>query len=66
MKTQSFKAKQVDATAKFSTSLKSSINRDEDSDNIEVSRQHIQGQHSAQNIENKHQQLREFFQLFLS
>ena len=27
---------------------------------------HIQGQYSAQNVENKHQQLREFFQLFLS
>jgi len=30
VKNQSFKARQVDVTAKFSTSLKSSINRDED------------------------------------
>ena len=32
-KNQSFKARQVDVTAKFSTSLKSSINRDEDLEN---------------------------------
>jgi len=66
VKNQSFKARQVDVTAKFSTSLKSTINRDEDLENI--SRQHtrIQGQHSVQNVENKHQQLREFFQLFIS
>ena len=33
VKNQSFKARQVDVTAKFSTSLKSSINRDEDLEN---------------------------------
>ena len=67
VKNQSFKARQVDVTAKFSTSLNSSINRDEDLEKNK-SRQHtrIQDQYSAQNVENKHQQLREFFQLFLS
>jgi len=65
MKNQSFKARQVDVTAKFSTSLNSSINRDEDLEN-NITRQHtrIQGQYSAQNVENKHQQLREFFNCF--
>jgi len=33
VKNQSFKARQVDVTAKFSTSLKSSINRDEELEN---------------------------------
>ena len=33
VKNQSFKARQVDVTAKFSTSLNSSINRDEDLEN---------------------------------
>jgi len=33
VKNQSFKARQVDVTAKFSTFLKSSINRDEDLEN---------------------------------
>jgi len=65
VKNQSFKARQVDVTAKFSTSLKSSINRDED---LENKKQDIQtkGQYSVQNVVNKHQQLREFFQLFIS
>jgi len=65
VKNQSFKSRQVDVTAKFSTSLKTSIYRDED---LENTYRHIQekGQYSAQNVENKHQQLREFFQLFLS
>jgi len=65
VKNQSFKARQVDVTAKFSTSLKSSINRDED---LENKKQDIQtkGQYSMQNVVNKHQQLREFFQLFIS
>ena len=66
VKNQSFKARQVDVTAKFSTSLNSSINRDEDLENIHVYRLTSKGQYSAQNVENKHQQLREFFQLFLS
>jgi len=33
VKNQSFKARHVDVTAKFSTSLNSSINRDEDLEN---------------------------------
>jgi len=69
VKNQSFKSRQVDVTAKFSTSLNSSINRDEDLENAsKKTRQHTrkQGQYSAQNVENKHQQLREFFQLSLS
>jgi len=33
VKNQSFKARQVDVKAKFSTSLNSSINRDEDLEN---------------------------------
>jgi len=33
VKNQSFKSRQVDVTAKFSTSLNSSINRDEDIEN---------------------------------
>jgi len=66
VKNQSFKARQVDVTAKFSTSLKSSINRDEDLENKETTHTHIQGQYSVQNVVNKHQQLREFFQLFIS
>ena len=67
VKNQSSKSRQVDVTAKFSTSLNSSINRDEDLENART-RQYtrIQGQHSMKNVENKHQQLREFFQLFLS
>jgi len=65
VKNQSFKARQVDVTAKFSTSLNSSINRDEDLENISLDIQ-AKGQYSVQNVENKHQQLREFFQLFIS
>ena len=60
VKNQSFKARQVDVTAKFSTFLNSSINRDEDIEKIHT---HIQGQYSVQKRRNKHQQLREFFQL---
>ena len=69
VKNQSFKSRQVDVTAKFSTSLNSSINRDQDLENKKKrTRQYtrIQGQHSVKNVENKHQQLREFFQLFIS
>ena len=67
VKNQSFKARQVDVMAKFSTSLKSSINRAEDLEYIETNiHTHIQDQYSVQNIVNKHQQLREFFQLFIS
>ena len=36
VKNQSFKARQVDVTAKFSTSLNSSINRDEDLEKINI------------------------------
>ena len=54
---------QVDVTAKFSTSLNSSINRDEDLENIYTSRHTSKGQYSVQKRRNKHQQLREFFQL---
>jgi len=67
VKNQSFKARQVDVTAKFSTSLNSSINRDEDIENNYIDiHTRIQGEHSVQNVVNKHQQLREFFQLFIS
>jgi len=66
VKNQSFKARQVDVTAKFSTSLNSSINRDEDLENKDVSRQQAKANTLCKNVENKHQQLREFFQLFLS
>ena len=48
IKNQSFKARQVDVTAKFSTSLNSSINRDEDSENIYESRHSSKGQYSVQ------------------
>ena len=59
-------SRQVDVTAKFSTSLKSSINRDKDlENNIHLDIQ-AKGQYYVQNVENKHQQLREFFQLFIS
>ena len=65
MKNQSFKARHVDVTAKFSTSLNSSINRDED---LENKNRYLDIQAKAntlcKNVENKHQQLREFFQLF--
>ena len=48
-------ARQVDVTAKFSTSLKSSINRDEDLENqrntIDIYKQ--KGQYSVQNVVNK-------------
>jgi len=40
VKNQSFKARQVDVTTKFSTSLKSSINRDEDLENKELDNTH--------------------------
>jgi len=66
VKNQSFEARQVDVTAKFSTSLNSSINRDDDLENNNNTHTYIKGQYSAQNIVNKHQQLREFFQLFIS
>jgi len=36
VKNQSFKARQVDVTTKFSTSLKTSIYRDEDLENIQL------------------------------
>jgi len=36
VKNQSFKARQVDVTAKFSTSLNSSINRNEDLENRNI------------------------------
>jgi len=67
VKNQSFKARHVDVTAKFSTSLNSSINRDEDLENKEK-KLDIQAKANTlcKNVENKHQQLREFFQLFLS
>jgi len=66
VKNQSFKARQVDVTAKFSTSLNSSINRDEDLENNKNLDIQAKGQHSVQNVVNKHQQLRKFFQLFIS
>ena len=66
VKNQSFKARHVDVTAKFSTSLNSSINRDEDLENKYTSRQQAMANTLCKNVENKHQQLREFFQLFLS
>jgi len=40
VKNQSFKARQVDVMAKFSTSLKSSINRDEDLENKKLDNIH--------------------------
>ena len=40
VKNQSFKARQVDVTAKFSMSLKTSIYRDEDLENKKKTRQH--------------------------
>ena len=46
-------ARQVDVTAKFSTSLKSSINRDEDLENIEQEPYKQKGQYSVQNVVNK-------------
>ena len=48
VKNQSFKARHVDVTAKFSTSLNSSINRDEDLEKIEESRHTSKGQYSVQ------------------
>ena len=69
VKNQSFKSRHVDVTAKFSTSLNSSINRDEDLENkVRVK----EDTHTYTRLilcakrRNKHQQLREFFQLFLS
>jgi len=60
-------ARQVDVTAKFSTSLKSSINRNED---LENKKQEPYKQKKANTLcktsKTKHQQLREFFQLFIS
>ena len=53
VKNQSFKARQVDVTAKFSTSLNSFINRDEDFENNEESRHSSKGQYSMQNFVNK-------------
>ena len=56
---------QAVVTANVSTSLNSSINRDEDLENIYISiHTHIQGQYSVRKRRNQHQQLREFFQLF--
>ena len=68
MKNQCFKARHVDVTAKFSTSLNSSINRDEDLENkyIDISRHTSKGQYSAQNVENKHQQLKRILPIVLS
>ena len=48
VKNQSFKSRQVDVTAKFSTSLNSSINRDEDLENKENLDIQDKGQYSAQ------------------
>ena len=52
--------------AKFSTSLNSSINRDEDLENKNNLDIQAKAYTLCKNVENKHQQLREFFQLFLS
>ena len=46
VKNQSFKKDKIDATAKFPTSLNSSINRDEDLENIHTYT-HVKGQHSV-------------------
>jgi len=47
-------ARQVDVTAKFSTSLKSSINRNEDLENKKQEPyKQKKGQYSVQNVENK-------------
>ena len=65
VKNQSFKARQVDVTAKFSMSLKSSIYKDKDLKN--KTRAHTRPILSVKNVvKTKHQQLREFFQLFIS
>jgi len=48
VKNQSFKARQVDVTAKFSTSFNSSINRDEDLENKKESIHSSKGQYSVQ------------------
>jgi len=53
VKNQSFKARQVDVTAKFSTSLKTSINRDEDLENKNLDIHKQEGQYSVQNVVNK-------------
>ena len=66
VKNHSFKARQVDVTVKFSTSLNSSINRDEDLENMQYLDIQAKANTLCKNVENKHQQLREFFQLFLS
>jgi len=60
-------ARQVDVTAKFSTSLKSSINRDEDLENkndLDIHKKKVNT--LCKTSYTKHQQLREFFQLFIS
>jgi len=46
-------ARQVDVTAKFPTSLNSSINRDEDLENKKRLKIKQKGQHSVQNVEYK-------------
>ena len=51
VKNQSFKQDKVDLTAKFSTSLKSSINRDKDLKNIDTYTR-TKGQYSVQNVAN--------------
>jgi len=53
VKNQSFKARQVDVTAKFSTSLKSSINRDEDLEKHTSRYIQAKGQYSVENVVNK-------------
>jgi len=52
VKNQSFKQDKVDVTTKFSTSLKSSINRDKDLKKINTRLQQAKGQYSVQNVEN--------------
>ena len=55
VKNQSFKKDKIDATAKFPTSLNSSINRDEDLENTHTRKTYYQakGQHSVLNVEFK-------------
>ena len=64
VKNQSFKARQVDVTAKFSMSLKTSIYRDEDLENKKKTRQHTKAKANTlcKTSKTKHQQLREFLQ----
>jgi len=68
VKNQSFKKDKFDATAKFPTSLNSSIYRDEDLENNIYIHTYYQERPTlcAKRRNSKHQQLREFFQLFIS